>query len=136
MISAEVKLALTELLLGSVDASVCAQKGLEWLGQHVATRRALLATAASDPGRLWGIAALGLSTARTGEFVLDIDDRRDPLVAVAWSGIPAHFGRGPRQPETPLENAPFYAVPLRPDRDLPACRKRRSRSRTRLSCPR
>ena len=119
MISAEVKLALTELLLGSVDASVCAQKGLEWLGQHVATRRALLATAASDPGRLWGIAALGLSTARTGEFVLDIDDRRDPLVAVAWSGIPAHFGRGPRQPETPLENAPFYAVPLRPARDLP-----------------
>jgi PAS domain S-box-containing protein len=119
MISAEVKLALTELLLGSVDASVCAQKGLEWLGQHVATKRALLATAASDPGRLWGIAALGLSTARTGEFVLDIDDRRDPLVAVAWSGIPAHFGRGPRQPETPLENAPFYAVPLRPTRDLP-----------------
>ena len=119
MISAEVKLALTELLLGSVDASVCAQKGLEWLGRHVATGRALLATAASDPGRLWGIAALGLSTARTGEFVLDIDDRRDPLVAVAWSGIPAHFGRGPRQPETPLENAPFYAVPLRPARDLP-----------------
>jgi PAS domain S-box-containing protein len=119
MINAEVKLALTELLLGSVDASVCAQKGLEWLGQHVASGRALLATAASDPGRLWGIAALGLSTARTGEFVLDMDDRRNPLVAVAWSGRPAHFRRGPRQPETPLENAPFYAVPLRPDRQLP-----------------
>ena len=119
MISAEVKLALTELFLSSVDASVCAQKGLEWLGQHVAVGRALLATAASDPGRLWGVAALGLSTARTGEFVLDIDDRRDPLVAVAWSGRPAHFRRGPRQPETPLENAPFYAVPLRPDDKLP-----------------
>ena len=119
MINAEVKLALTELLLSSVDASVCAQKGLEWLGRHVVTGRALLATAASDPGRLWGIAALGLSTARTGEFVLDIDDRRDPLVAVAWSGVPAHFRRGPRQPETPLENTPFYAVPLRPDRELP-----------------
>jgi PAS domain S-box-containing protein len=119
MISAEVKLVLTELFLSSVDASVCAQKGLEWLGQHVAVGRALLATAASDPGRLWGVAALGLSTARTGEFVLDIDDRRDPLVAVAWSGRPAHFRRGPRQPETPLENAPFYAVPLRPDDKLP-----------------
>jgi PAS domain S-box-containing protein len=119
MISAEVKLVLTELLLSSVDMSVCAQKGLEWLGQHVAVGRALLATAASDPGRLWGVAALGLSTARTGEFVLDIDDRRDPLVAVAWSGRPAHFRRGPRQPETPLENAPFYAVPLRPDHELP-----------------
>ncbi len=119
MIGAEVKLALTELLLGIVDASVCAQKGLEWLGQHVTTGRALLATAASDPGRLWGIATLGLSSARTGEFVLEIDDRRDPLVAVAWSGLPAHFRRGPRQPETPLEGAPFYAIPLRPDRQVP-----------------
>ena len=119
MINAEVKLALTELLLSSVDASVCAQKGLEWLGQHVVSGRALLAMAASDPGRLWGIATLGLSSARTGEFVLDIDDRRDPLVAVAWSGRPAHFRRGPRQPETPLESAPFYAVPIRPDRTLP-----------------
>ena len=119
MINAEVKLALAELLLGSVDASVCAQKGLQWLGKHVVAGRALLATAASDPGRLWGIATLGLSSARTGEFVLDIDDRRDPLVAVAWSGRPAHFRRGPRQPETPLENAPFFAVPLRPDRGLP-----------------
>jgi hypothetical protein len=60
MIKAEDKLALTELLLGTVDASVCAQKGLEWLGRHIVMRRALLATAASDPGRLWGIAALGI----------------------------------------------------------------------------
>jgi PAS domain S-box-containing protein len=119
MIDAEIKLALTELFLSSMDASVCAQEGLEWLGQHVVTGRALLATAASNPGRLWGVAALGLSTARTGEFVLDIDDRRDPLVAVAWSGRPAHFRRGPRQPETPLENAPFCAVPIRPDTQLP-----------------
>jgi PAS domain S-box-containing protein len=119
MIDAEIKLALTELFLSTVDASVCAQKGLEWLGRHVVTGRALLATAASDPGRLWGVAALGLSTARTGEFVLDIDDRRDPLVAVAWNGQPAHFRRGPGRPETPLENAPFYAVPIRPDTQLP-----------------
>jgi len=119
MIQAEVKLALTELLMSCVDASVCAQKGLEWLGQHVTSGRALLATAASDPGRLWGVAALGLSTARTGEFVLDIDDRRDPLVAVAWNGQPAHFRSGPRQPETPLESASFYAVPIRPDNKLP-----------------
>ena len=46
----EAKLALTELLLSSVDASDCAQTGLEWLGRHVTSGRALLATAASDPG--------------------------------------------------------------------------------------
>jgi PAS domain S-box-containing protein len=119
MIKAEDKLALTELLMGTVDASVCAQKGLEWLGRHLGPGRALLATAATDPGRLWGIAALGISPARTGEFVLDLDDRRDPLVMVGWSGQPQHFRPGPRQPETPLESVPFYAVPLRPDRESP-----------------
>jgi PAS domain S-box-containing protein len=119
MINAEVKLALTELLLGSMDGSVCAQKGLEWLGRHVSSGRALLAAAATDPGRLWGIAGLGISTARTGEFVLDLDDRRDPLVGVAWNGRPVRFATGPRQPETPLESTPFYAVALRPDRQQP-----------------
>jgi PAS domain S-box-containing protein len=119
MITAEDKLALTELLLSSVDASVCAQKGLDWLGSQLLSRRALLATAAADPGRLWGIAALGISPARTGEFVLDLDDRRDPLVAAIWSGRASQFRPGPRQPETPLESVPFYAVPLRPDRKLP-----------------
>ena len=119
MIKAEDKLALTEMLIGTVDASVCAQKGLEWLGRHIAPGRALLATAATDPGRLWGIAALGISPARTGEFVLDLDDRRDPLVMVGWSRRPQHFRPGPRQPETPLESVPFYAVPLRPEREGP-----------------
>jgi PAS domain S-box-containing protein len=119
MIKAEDKLELTELLLGTIDASVCAQRGLEWLGRQIGPGRALLATAASDPGRLWGIAALGISPAQTGEFVLDLDDRRDALVAVAWSGRSQHFRRGPRQPETPIESLPFWAVPLRPDPDLP-----------------
>ena len=120
MISAEAKLALTELLLSSVDASVCAQKGLEWLGRHAGVGRALLATAASDPGRLWGIAALGISPARTGEFVLDLDDRRDPLVAVAWSGTAARTSvAGRDSPKRRSRACPFYAVPLRPDRTLP-----------------
>jgi PAS domain S-box-containing protein len=119
MIKADDKLAITEFLLGTIDASVCAQNGLEWLGRHFGGVRALLATAATDPGRLWGIAASGISPSRTGEFVLDLDDRRDPLVAVAWSGRPQHFRSGPKQPETPLEGVSFYAVPLRPDRESP-----------------
>jgi PAS domain S-box-containing protein len=119
MIKAEDKLVLTELLLGTADASVCAQRGLEWLGRHLIMGRALLAAAATDPGRLWGIAALGISPARTGEFVLDLDDRRDPLVNAAWSGRPQQFPAGPRQPETPLEGASFHAVPLQPERNQP-----------------
>ena len=102
MIQADAKLELVDFLLSSVDASVCAQRGLEWLGSNASVGKALLATAAGDPDRLWGIAALGISPARTGEFVLDLEDRRDPLVAVAWSGQPAHFRTGRKQPETPL----------------------------------
>ena len=119
MIDAEAKLELTEFLTGSVDASACAQRGIEWLGRHAGVGRALLATAAGDPGRLWGIAALGISPARTGELVLDLEDRRDPLVAVAWGDRSRHFTRGRKQPETPLEGVPFHAVPLRPDHSLP-----------------
>src|SRR5919106_3770773 len=118
MIQADAKLELVEFLLSSVDASVCAQRGLEWLGSNASVGKTLLATAAGDPDRLWGIAALGISPARTGEFVLDLDDRRDPLVAVAW-GQPAHFRTGRKQPETPLEGVPFHAIPLRPDPALP-----------------
>ncbi len=119
MIQPDAKLALVEFLLSSVDASVCAQRGLEWLGNHAAITRALLATAAGDPDRLWGIAALGISPARTGEFVVDLEDRRDPLAATAWKGEAAQFRGGRRHPETPLEGASFHAVPLRPDPALP-----------------
>jgi PAS domain S-box-containing protein len=119
MIQAEAKLALVEFLLSNVDASACAQRGLEWLGANAAVGRALLATAVGDPDRLWGIAALGISPARTGEFVLDLEDRRDPLVTVAWNGTPAHFRPGKAHRESPLEGAPFHAVPLRPDQSMP-----------------
>src|SRR5687768_6759587 len=109
MIPPEAKLALVEFLLSNVDASVCAQRGLEWLGTNASVGKALLATAATDPDRLWGIAALGISPARTGEFVLDLEDRRHQLVSVAWSGKPAHFRPGKRHPESPLEGVPFHA---------------------------
>ena len=120
MINAEAKLALTELLLSSVDASVCAQKGLEWLGRHVTPGRALARDRGQPIPDACGVLRRSASpTARTGEFVLDLDERRDPLVAAAWSGQPARFPTGRRQPETPLESAPFHAVPLRPDHQLP-----------------
>ena len=41
MIKADEKLELTELLLGTIDASVCAQRGLEWLGRQLGPGRAL-----------------------------------------------------------------------------------------------
>ena len=114
MVTTDAKLSLVEFLLAADDVSVCAQHGLEWLCTHVGVQRALCATAAVDPRRYWGVAALGISPAQTGEFFLDLED------AVASAGRrratnprPVHFPVGPRQPETPLESTPFTVIALR-----------------------
>lgn len=116
MIDSDARLALAESLLSTDDVSACARLGLAWLSRHLGIGRGLIAMSAEDPGRLWGVSSLGVSPARTGEFTLDLTDRRDPLVAVVWSGRPAHFPIGPAQPETPLESISFAALPLRSNR--------------------
>jgi signal transduction histidine kinase len=113
VVTTDAKLSLVEFLLAADDVSVCAQHGLEWLCTRVGVERALCATTAVDPRRLWGVAALGISPAQTGEFFLDLDDGSHPLVEVAYGTTPVHFPLGPRQPETPLEDVPFSVIPLR-----------------------
>lgn len=119
MIGSDAKLAFTELLLGTDDISLCGQGGLAWLSDQTGIARALLLASARDSKRLWGVAGLGISLARTGEFSLDLTERRHPLVAAAWASRPVHFPAGPGQPETPLESAPFLALPVRPNRTEP-----------------
>ena len=113
VVTTDAKLSLVEFLLAADDVSVSAQHGLEWLCTHVGVQRALCATTAVDPRRYWGVAALGISPAQTGEFFLDLEDDAHPLVAAAHGSGPVHFPVGPRQPETPLESAPFTVIPLR-----------------------
>jgi signal transduction histidine kinase len=113
VVTTEAKLSLVEFLLAADDVSVCAQHGLEWLCTHVGVQRALCATAAVNPRRYWGVAALGISPAQTGEFFLDLEDLSHPLVAAAFEPGPVHFPVGPRQPETPLESTSFTVIPLR-----------------------
>lgn len=119
MISTEAKLALTEYFLGSEDLSACAREALDWLARHAGVARALVAAAAADPTRLWGVAGFGISTARTGEFSLSVDQRREPLVRAAWGTEPVHFPPDRRQPETPLEGVGFFALPLHPSPQSP-----------------
>ena len=113
MVTTDAKLSLVEFLLAADDVSVCAQHGLEWLSTHVGVQRALCATTAVDPRRYWGVAALGISPAQTGEFFLDLEDLSHPLIAAVFEPAPVHFPVGPRQPETPLESTPFTVLPLR-----------------------
>jgi signal transduction histidine kinase len=113
VVTTDAKLSLVEFLLAADDVSVCAQHGLEWLCTHVGVQRALCATAAVDPRRYWGVAALGISPAQTGEFFLDLADHSHPLIAAAFEPGPVHFPVGRRQPETPLESTAFTVLPLR-----------------------
>jgi signal transduction histidine kinase len=113
VVTTEAKLSLVEFLLAADEVSVSAQHGLEWLCTHVGVQRALCATAAVDPRRYWGVAAVGISLAETGEFFVDPDDPSHPLIAAAYASAPVHFPAGPRQPETPLESTPFTVIPLR-----------------------
>ncbi len=119
MIGSDAKLAFVEFLLGSDDVSACGQEGLSWLARQTGIGRALLLASARDPRRLWGVTGVGISNARTGEYSIDLTDRRHPLVAAAWSTRPTHFPTGSRQPETPLESVPFVTLPIRPERSGP-----------------
>ena len=97
-------------------------KGLEWLGTNASVGKALSPRPRPDPDRLWGIAALGIPTSRTGEFVLDLERAAHPLVAAAWSGKPARFPAG----RAPARNAARRARPIMPCPCAPISTCRRS----------
>jgi signal transduction histidine kinase len=120
MVPAESRLALVEVLLKSDDTTESAQRALGWLNTHVGVERALCAAGARDADHLWGVASVGLSTSRTGEFVVDLGDREHPLTAVLDENRPVHFSGGARQPATPFGRMPFLALPLRAGRRRPA----------------
>ena len=118
-ITADAKLALTEFLLGSEDVVACAQHGLDWLGTHAGITRALCAASVGSDPHLWGVAGIGISSARTGAFEIDPVKGRDRLSKVARAGRPAWFGPGRSRPDTPLGGRSFHAIPMRAGRQRP-----------------
>jgi signal transduction histidine kinase len=115
-ITADAKLALTEFLLGCKDVVSCAQYGLDWLETHAGVTRALCAVSVGTDPHLWGVASIGISAARTGEFEIDPLHGRDRLSRIARCGRPIWFGPRRSRPTNPLGNRPFHAVPLRTGR--------------------
>jgi PAS domain S-box-containing protein len=118
-ITADAKLALTEFLLASEDVVACAQHGLDWLGTHAGIARALCAASVGSDPHLWGVAGVGISSARTGAFEIDPVKGRDRLSKVARAGRPAWFGPGRSRPDTPLGGRSFHAIPMRASRQRP-----------------
>ena len=119
-ITADAKLGLTEFLLGTEDVAACAQYGLDWLATHAGVTRALCAASVGTDPHLWGVAGIGISSARTGAFQIDLVRGRNRLSRVARDGRPVWFGPGRPRPDTPLGGRPFHAIPMRPGRRRPA----------------
>jgi signal transduction histidine kinase len=113
MIPADAKLELTEKLLDGDDVSQSAQAGLDWLGHHGGVARAICMATTDDLRHLWGVAAIGVSPSRTGEYVIDTHDHRHPLFAVVSSGQASAFDGEEHNLDTPLGAVPLLAVPIR-----------------------
>jgi signal transduction histidine kinase/PAS domain-containing protein len=118
-ITADAKLALTEFLLGSEDVVACAQYSLDWLARHAGVSRALCAASVGGDPRLWGIAGIGISAARTGAFEIDPENARDRLARIARARRPTWCGPGRSRPDTPLGSRSFHVLPMHPGRQRP-----------------
>ena len=111
----EAKLALLEFLLGSNDSVECAQRALEWLGQHAGVKRALCAGVNEEASQLVGIAGYHVTPERLKRFSFDLDDRKQLLVAALSSRKPTMVsGNGARGDHTvsPLGPGSCMVFPL------------------------
>src|SRR5215831_14669487 len=112
---AESKLALAELLVASADPSECAQRALDWLGQHTGIRTALCLFRDYDEPRMTAQAGLRIPLERWEAFSVDLEDEQHPLVAALIAPEPVVL---PATAETrrliplPLGASSCLAMPL------------------------
>ncbi len=116
--SGEARAELAEDILSASDASAAARVALQWLGRHAGVDQGVCLLTNEEERRLGGAAADGVPSARAEAFSVKLDERDHPLVMALGGREPVLFGRArPRArarsiPDTPLGDAPFWAMPL------------------------
>ena len=116
-IDAGARLALTEMLLASDDAVDAARRCLEWLARHARLRAAICLIAThEDVAMLRPAATHGLHPGALNGFVVNLEERDHPLVAVAFGLRPAAFSSDDLNSDirlmTPLGPVGYQALPL------------------------
>jgi PAS domain S-box-containing protein len=111
--SAVARLELVEFLLQSDDLAACAQRAVEWLGDNAGVEQAICAAVVTDASRMHGVAGQGVSSARTGEFVVDLADLDHPLTVAAAAAGPSYFSAHDQRLLTPISGSSFHNLPLR-----------------------
>ena len=106
------KLSLVEFLLVSDDFAACAQRGVDWLGDHTPVEQVLCIALVNDPTRLFGIAGHGIgayevaaysaSTEEESRLARALNLHKPILIRDADDAAPAAF-----------EGRPYHAIPLR-----------------------
>src|SRR5947209_7543245 len=89
--SAADKLELVEYLLGSDDLVQCAQRGLLWLSVHTQCGRSMCVLGDIEAGKLVTVAAEGISSVMSDDFVIELEDRRHPLLVALAGTEPMYF---------------------------------------------
>jgi len=109
------RLAFAEFLLACDDPAECAQRALEWLGEHADLRHGLCAAVDPEQGRLSGLAGRGLAPSEVSGFGLDLEDRDHPLVAALYAKQPILLPVGAEARKLlppPLDQSTCLLLPL------------------------
>jgi signal transduction histidine kinase len=116
--SGDARAELAEGVLGAPDAPAAARVALQWLGRHSGVEQALCLMVHESAKALVGIAGDGVPSAKVEAFTVPLDQLEHPLVLAVGGREPVLFGlrtsrsRLRAAPDTPLGDAPFWALPL------------------------
>jgi signal transduction histidine kinase len=112
--NSEAKLGLAEHLLTCEDLEDCAQRALEFLGEHTGATRGLCLVIDSERNRLSTVSSYAAGPSAAA-FSLDLDDRTHPLVAAALGSRPVildHSRGRSGEATTPLGRGLVTAAPM------------------------
>lgn len=116
----DAKLALVEFLLSDTDIHTSSRRAIDWLSAHSDVQQAVVAVAEPGTGPLLLVAEYGVSSTAIVDFSLSRDEEGHALVRAMTRAEPTYF-EGPSHPfRSPIEGAPFHAVPLKSEDDASA----------------
>jgi PAS domain S-box-containing protein len=111
------RVRLLEGFVGRTEIADIAQLALLWLGEVLGIKQSICLVRPDGEQSLFVVGAYGVGSALTS-YSVSLEDWNNPLVA-AFTNHKAPFFPAPhsaadrkRRPSTPLEDAPFHALPL------------------------
>jgi PAS domain S-box-containing protein len=111
------RVRLLEGFVGRAEIADVAQLALQWLGDVLGIKQSICLVRPESETSLFVVGAYGIGSAVTS-YSVSLEDWGNPLVTVFSSRKPLFFpaphsaADRKRRPATPLEDAPFHALPL------------------------